>query len=93
VRPLPNDGSATYRLRTIFYKKDDELSEAVPENLWMLHYPDLLIAMAGKVLAGRYIKQRDVLKDFILDEAAELHRYETDNLAREYANREFYEED
>jgi hypothetical protein len=91
VKPLPTVGTK-YRIEMIYYKKDLALDSNI-ENCWLEHYPDLMMAEAGRILAKRYLKNDQLVRDFAEDIMTEKRRLAVHEQARKDANRDYWLED
>lgn len=53
LRPIP---TAVYELRLLYYAKDATIAAGSTETTWLIEAPDLIIALAGRALAGQYLR-------------------------------------
>lgn len=83
IFPTPDD---VYRLRMIYYKKDDLLTSNI-ENGWLKWAPMLIMGKAGQMIAGGPLRDVDAVGVFKLWEAQGSLALNTQMVAREEANR------
>jgi len=88
LRPVP---SKQITLVMSYYKKDEVLDDDI-ENGWLRHYPDLLMAEAGIILAAGYTKNKEALQLFTSMRSSELDRLMRNEQARKDANYEYMRE-
>ena len=80
--PTPD---AVYSIRHLHYGADDDFQED-QENNWLKHFPDLLIAEVGHMMAARYIKNAEAQQLFSMDLQRESQRLMRATIAREWAD-------
>lgn len=91
VRPLPTEGTK-YKIEMMYYKKDEILDTDI-QNCWLEHFPDYLMAEAGRILAARYIKNAALVREFQEDITRESSVLEVNEQARRDSNMEYWLED
>ena len=70
------------------YQSADTPTDSSAENAWMKNAPDLLMAMTGKVVAGRHLKDPDLETLFTGDIGPAQDRLIRENTAREESGRD-----
>jgi hypothetical protein len=72
-------------IRMLYYRKDTVITAGTTETLWLQYAPDLIIAEAGKVIAGQYLKDMAAMQAFAARSAEEQSILVIDNTARREA--------
>lgn len=85
LRPIPD---AVYPLRLVAFFKDSVIALG-SENLWLANAPDVILALAGEVLASRHIQEPNLAKSFANDFTLAYNRMKVEHESHLHTNRTY----